>query len=218
MTTFHGYLFSKLQNIGTKSEGPDYYLQLFDYHEVMVIKQAHAWQVDPTLHPWLNHKVAIEGVLEMDGLRYEHIMPYESQTDAHQLALELKVEPDFVWVDMLPPGPPARQQIQLTLLVQWPYRSIWEGECPTTQLYDFTVEFEGKLLWRWSDKQVFDAVTTPVKIPGGAPVAYPVIWECDPAELSAEGCYLARATYIASGQTVCREFEVKFAYLELMAP
>lgn len=218
MATFHGYLFAKLQNIGTRSEGPDYYLQMFDYHEVVVLKQVHPWQNDPTLHPWLNHKVIIEGTMQVEGVSYERILPYAEPSEENQLVLSLTIEPDFVWVDMLPPGPPEAQAVKLNLAVQWPYRSIWQGECPTTQLYDFAIEFEGQTLWRWSDRQLFAPTQTPVRIPGGAPVVYSVVWECDPLQLTGEGCYLARATFLATDQMVCKEFEIKYAYLELMAP
>ena len=46
---FDGFLFSKLQAIGTRSEGPAYFLQEFDKKEVPILKHTMLWQVDPAL-------------------------------------------------------------------------------------------------------------------------------------------------------------------------
>jgi len=79
MNTLSGYLFSKLMNIGTRSEGPQYFLQQFDYKEIVVIKQAEPWKEDPILHPLLNKKVTVEGELTSDGLIYSAIGAYVSE-------------------------------------------------------------------------------------------------------------------------------------------
>jgi len=39
MSEFHGFMFSKLHLIGSKSEGPRYLLQQFDYSEIHVAKK-----------------------------------------------------------------------------------------------------------------------------------------------------------------------------------
>ena len=76
METFDGYLFSKLDNIWSKNEGPKYFLQQFDYKEIVVIKQVHPWEEDPNLHKFLDKKVTIEGELSYSGIVYEKIMDY----------------------------------------------------------------------------------------------------------------------------------------------
>ena len=73
MKRFENYLFSKLENIGSKNEGPKYFLQLFDYKEIVVIKQVQLWQQDPKLHKFLNKKVTIGGELSPGGIIYERI-------------------------------------------------------------------------------------------------------------------------------------------------
>jgi hypothetical protein len=73
MATFKGYLFSKLTAIGSKSEGPQYYLQQPDYHELVVRKKVQLWQKDPQLHPHLDSKVVIEGDLTSTGIIYTSI-------------------------------------------------------------------------------------------------------------------------------------------------
>ncbi len=75
--TYDGYLFAKLDNIGTKSEGPAYYLQLWDDSEIHVIKHGILWQRDPELDKLLNTKVSITGDLENGELTYTEIRPLE---------------------------------------------------------------------------------------------------------------------------------------------
>lgn len=77
MERFDGYMFSKLDNIGSKSEGPKYFLQHFDYSESVVEKQVNLWQEDPNLHKYLNTKVTIEGKLSSGGIMYDKIMDYK---------------------------------------------------------------------------------------------------------------------------------------------
>ncbi len=79
MEKFDGYLFSKLANIGTKSEGPKYFLQYFDYNEGVVEKKVELFEKDPTLHKFLNKKVTIVGKLSHDGIMYDKIMDYEEK-------------------------------------------------------------------------------------------------------------------------------------------
>lgn len=73
MARFDGYLFSKLKAIGSKSEGPFYFLQRWDYSETPVIKKTMSWEEDPNLQKFLGKKVIIEGTLEQKGIRYEKI-------------------------------------------------------------------------------------------------------------------------------------------------
>jgi hypothetical protein len=73
MEILEGYLFSKLAAIGSKSEGPQYFLQQFNYDELSIIKQAVPWQEDRNLHPHLNKKVKIEGTITPNGIEYTSI-------------------------------------------------------------------------------------------------------------------------------------------------
>jgi hypothetical protein len=84
MATFHGYLFSKLTAIGSKSEGPQYYLQQPDYHELVVRKKVALWEKDPQLHPHLDSKVVIEGDLTSTGIVYTSINPGHADEDSGQ--------------------------------------------------------------------------------------------------------------------------------------
>ena len=217
MAKFDGYLFSKLHLIGSKSEGPIYILQRWDYSENPVIKKAMVFQEDPNLHKFLGKKVTIEGAFGQDGIRYEKISDLspvpEIEKEAfepHKLEVALKPEHEVLWVNKMPPQPKP-QGMNLTLLVKWPYRSIWHGMCPTSQIYDFFIEKDGKIIWQWSKGQMFLMVFTPVNIPGGDPVEYSVQWSFSSEEIQAEGDYLARAVFIASGQEATKAFQVKFA-------
>jgi hypothetical protein len=75
--TYSGYLFSKLDAIGTRSEGRSYFLQLEDYSEIHVIKHGILWQNDPDLDALLDTKVTITGVIEDGQLRYTKIEPFK---------------------------------------------------------------------------------------------------------------------------------------------
>jgi len=75
MKTFKGYMFTKLDNIGSKSEGPKYFLQLLEkpYDEVVVAKRVELWQEDPMLHQFLGKKVTIEGEIIDKKIKYQKV-------------------------------------------------------------------------------------------------------------------------------------------------
>jgi len=209
---FDGYLFAKLVLIGSKSEGPSYILQQWDYKEIPVIKKVYPWEEDPVLHKFLAKKVTIMGNMMEEGIEYKKIKELQpADAAAKKLKLKLKV-PELLWVNKMPGPGPIKQYMPMTLFVKWPYRSIWRGTCPTSQIYDFMIEKDGKTIWKWSDGKVFLQVITPVSIPGGRPVEYSVIWEFLPKKIKKEGIYTAKALFIASKQTVEKKFEIKFAH------
>lgn len=211
MQRFDGYLFAKLALIGSKSEGPAYILQQWDYKEIPVIKKVNLWQKDPVLHKFLAEKVTITGSMTGEGIEYRKIKEIQPAGAAvNQLEIELIV-PELVWVNKMPFPGPFKQSLPMTLQVEWPYRSIWRGTCSTSQLYDFMIEKDDKTIWKWSDGKMFLQVITPVIIPGGRPVEYNVIWEFLSKEIKEEGTYTARARFIASKQAVEKKFEIKFA-------
>ncbi len=76
MNEFHGFLFSKLHAIGSKSEGPTYFLQQFDYKEIEIEKKTHPWEQDPDLQKYLASKITIAGELVSGHLRYDKVKPY----------------------------------------------------------------------------------------------------------------------------------------------
>jgi len=215
METFDGFMFSKLHLIGSKSEGPVYFLQSFDYRENIVIKQTHPWKEDPNLQKFLAKKVTIEGQVTQRGIAYKQVMPYKPSRKAPKgktLELALKTGEDVLWINKMPPGPHPPKYMDLTLLVKWPYRSIWTGTCPSSQIYEFTIEHDGKIIWRWSDDKMFLQVMQPVCIPGGDFQKFNEIWKVNPDDIESEGIYTARGLFIASGQEASKEFEIKFAH------
>lgn len=215
MKKMHGYLFTKLSHIDSKSEGPTYYLQQFDYTELEVVKQVNLWEEDPALHPFIASKVTLLGEVHPEGIVYDQVYPYtidDSSGSIHKLQVALELSDDTLWIDKMPGPGPAEQSMELTLSVTWPYRSIWEGQCPTAQLHDFWIEHEGETLWRWSDGQAFMEVVTPVKIPGGSPHEFTENWPINTATIPGEGVYTAKAVHIASGITVTNTFKIKFAH------
>lgn len=105
---------------------------------------------------------------------------------------------------------PLLQQLDLVLSVEWPYRSIWTGQCPTSQLYDFFIERNGEIVTWWSRNLSFPQVITTVRIPGGSPKPFPVQWVFSAIDIQHEGPYTMRAKFIASGQEVTKNFNIKF--------
>ena len=66
MDEIRGNLFAETVAIGTKSEGPKYYLQPLDdyanrWSKILVRKKTLLWQNDPVLHKHLDKKVLILG-------------------------------------------------------------------------------------------------------------------------------------------------------------
>jgi len=85
MNKLNGYLFAKLGNIGTRSEGTDYYLQQYDYSEHRIIKHVNLWENDPVLHPLIGQKVVIKGTQQADGIIYSQcIRPDQTILEALQ--------------------------------------------------------------------------------------------------------------------------------------
>ena len=82
MKEISGFLFSKLGRIGTRSEGPDYFLQQFDRSKSPIVekvipihKEVHLFEKDPILQKYLAMEVAIDGRI-LDGyLHYKEIHP-----------------------------------------------------------------------------------------------------------------------------------------------
>lgn len=155
-----------------------------------------------------------EGKSSPGGIVYEKIGEYKPRREAaeeQKLEVALKTGTDILWLNKMPGGPQPSQCLELTLLVKWPWRSIWQGRCPTTQIYDFWIEYDGKPIWRWSDGKVFAEVITPVSIPGGDFHEFVEVWKINPDNIVSEGIYKAGALFIASGQEATEEFEIRFA-------
>jgi len=214
MSEFHGFMFSKLHLIGSKSEGPSYSLQQFDYSEIPIAKQAELWEEDPNLQKELGKKVTVAGELSSGRLQYDKIIPYSPPGKTGEpepcLKVALKLETNELCINKMPPSPPPRP-FKMTLEVEWPYRSVWKGICPTSQVYDFFVEFDGKLIWQWSKGKFFLQALTPIAIPGGNPHAFSETWIIEPDILPAEGAYTVRGLFIASGQEDEQKLDITFA-------
>ncbi len=132
---------------------------------------------------------------------------------ADRTELSLKVSDAPLWVNKMPPLNLREEQDQgLTMRVAWAGPGAWQGRAPTAQLHDFTVEHEGRVLWRWSDGRMFAQVVTPVRIEAGKALEFTGAWRFHPSEIEAEGTYAARGVFVPTGQEVTRDFEVQFAH------
>jgi hypothetical protein len=70
-----GILLSRTERIGTRSEGPEYYLRTDDGREIHVIKNALPWKRDKVLHKGTGNEVWIPGALVDGELVYKEINP-----------------------------------------------------------------------------------------------------------------------------------------------
>lgn len=164
----------------------------------------------------MGKKVTVIGKSHQDGVYYEDILdlqPPERPENGDKLEVDFKLGVDVLWVNKMPStAPHMEQNMMLTLQIRWPFRSIWRGICPTSKIYDFFIERDGQIIWQWSKGQVFSQALTMVEIVGGRLYEYPVAWHFYPKDIDHEGTYAARAIFIASGQEISQEFEIKFAH------
>jgi hypothetical protein len=77
-----GFLYTRRENLGTRSEGPYYFLACFDesrcYEHVRVLKRAPAWEADAALDRYVGQVCVVIGEAATDesgrvGLRYEEV-------------------------------------------------------------------------------------------------------------------------------------------------
>lgn len=213
---YEGYLFAKLERLGTFSEGPEYYLQEKDGDEARIIKKVEPWKEDPVLQELLGEKVRVYGEKSPSGIIYERVVLADQPEKKPRVWLTLGLENNTLWINRMPgPGayrfPPDLRRMSLALEVQWPFRSIWQGECPTSQVFDFWIEDpDGRELWQWGEGILFETKLTTVEVPGGGPLAAKVEWFFYERSILEPGRYRARAVFLPTGQEVGQSFEVKF--------
>lgn len=232
-----GYLFSKLHAIGSKSEGPSYFLQLTRPEtagkELPIHKKTEMWMNDTVLQGCIGRKVTLrsrpaapgaapeagteagtEAAAAPTGIDYVEVL---SSAEPLVLGLKMDLKDDTLWIDRepgpAPAFPPRPKRLDLTFEVLWPYRSEWKGSCPTSQFMELTIEDpQGRTIWRWSSEMLFSAEPTEIKFLGGSPKGMTVHWHYFDSAIAMAGLYVATATFIASGQTIRRPFWIKFAY------
>ncbi len=216
-SSISGYLFARLENLGSKSEGPVYYLQTERDGDVRINKKTHSWEVDPALHAHLGERVRLFGALKNDAFDYERITDLDLRERSLQLELLLGLKDKTLWIhkkaSALPVRfPPEMREMELTLAVRWPFESVWKGQAPTSQLFDFWIEGpEGKECWRWSRCVQFLEEPTRVEVWGGQAVRVSVRWAFFEEAIRRSGEYIAHARFLPTGQEVCRRFEVRMA-------
>lgn len=79
--TLSGFLFAKLGQIGTRSEGPAYFLQKWNNEDIPIAKKSLLFRPDPALEPLVGHKVSIKGTMTGGALDYDAIEPCDGALD-----------------------------------------------------------------------------------------------------------------------------------------
>lgn len=77
---YTGYLYAKLSAIGSKFEGPVYYLQQLKGGDLVVAKKCLPWENDPVLHQILGTKIIVRGTLTNEGITYDTVEPMEKES------------------------------------------------------------------------------------------------------------------------------------------
>ncbi len=213
MKTIEGYLFPKLAAIGSKSEGPAYFLQTWDKKELTVEKKTHPWEEDAALHRFIARKVKIQGESAGGTIKYDSIMDLDAPGELiaglhlHLPDNTLAVIKGFI-VDTRIAEP---KKLKMTLSLYWPYVGEWTGTAPTTQMYDFELFApSGKSVWKWSKCMLFRKQKTKVRLPGLIHHEFSVEWSYFDRDVEEDGVYKAEATFLPTGKAVSLGFEVKF--------
>jgi len=136
--------------------------------------------------------------------------PVEEKAEL-KLTIDLGLKEDTIEI-----GKEEEITLELTLLAETEAK-VWEGECPSSLIYDFTItpaesrEMEvEKELWCWSRDagMMFATVVTPIVVEGSA--KYTEMVKIPAKIFETDGKYILTATFVASGQTVTQSFTVRF--------
>jgi hypothetical protein len=73
MATFKGLLYVKHGRVGTRSEGPDYYLQTSNGDFLLHYKERNPWESDYHLEFYCRRMVEVGGEIREKTIRVEHI-------------------------------------------------------------------------------------------------------------------------------------------------
>lgn len=213
MKQYEGYLLAKLAAIGTKSEGPAYFLQQKDNSELSIKKVADAWKPDSVLHQFIARKVVLSGDMQGNQLHYEKIV--EINPDKMPwVSVGIDIPDNTLWVNKMPGlgAPGIQKHVQVNLYVQWPYTSPWQGAAPTSQIFDLEILTpSGKSLWKWSKGKSFKKQVTPVALEGMIRHEFKGQWGFIDKDIPVEGKYKVVGTFVPTNTVVSKEFVVKFA-------
>ncbi len=230
MEKFNGFIFAKLAQIGTRYEGPEYFLQIFEKEknttEIPIRKKSQLWEIDHQLHQFLAQKVAIKGQLKNKSIIYEEIERFGSTSPEpeNQLELSLKFEGRMFseakqvlyvnkMVSPITPPPPLPEVLRITLHYKWPGQSNYRKSCPTSQFSDFVIKDpNGNTIWQWSNSILFLDKETAFELRGNHEYSFPVEWNYFSNAVAISGEYLVIASFIATGQEVSKILEIKFAH------
>lgn len=213
MKNHEGYLFTKLASIGSKSEGPTYYLQQNDNSELLIKKVADAWKPDPILHQFIARKVVVSGDMQGNQLHYEKIV--ETKPDKTPwVSVGIDLPGNTLWVNKMPGSEASGPQkhVQVSLYVQWPYITPLQGTAPTSQIFDLEILTpSGKSLWKWSEGKRFIKQVTKVALEGMIRHEFKGQWDFFDKDISAEGEYKVVGRFLPINGVVEKGFVVKFA-------
>jgi hypothetical protein len=236
MEKFKGYLYAMLAALGSKSEGPAYFLQLLEpqgkINEYPIIKKSELWEIDPVLHSFLGNKVLMGGELQGGSINYKTIIPYGEELIDELPLLDQKIsklgmslsflgntysaEEQMMWVDKMPVSggpPPWLYNLRIILEYKWLAEGDFRGQCPTSQFFDFTIhDPKGNLIWEWGKTIRFNNTDKSFELTGKQKYTFTVDWPFFNNTIEYDGEYTVTAKFLATGNIIRKKLVVTFVY------
>ncbi|MBE0663078.1 MAG: hypothetical protein IH597_11500 [Bacteroidales bacterium] len=236
MDKFNGYLYAMLAEIGSRSEGPAYYLQLLepqrDITEYPIKKKSELWDIDPVLHAFLARKISIGGELQEGRINYKTIIPYGEELTGElpaneptisKLSMQLSfvgntysAEDQMMWVNKMPQiggPPPFLNNLKIILDYRWLAVGEYRGSCPTSQFFEFTIHDPNRtLIWEWGKTIKFSNTHNSFELTGNYKYSFNVDWPFFNHAIQHEGDYIVTAKFLATGNILKKTLKVTFVH------
>lgn len=236
MDKFNGYLYAMLAEIGSRSEGPAYYLQLLEPHrditEYSINKKSELWDIDPVLHAFLARKISIGGELQEGLINYKTIIPYGEELTGELPATEPTIsklsmslsfvgntysaEDRMMWVNKMPVSggpPPLLNNLRIVLDYKWLAEGDYRGQCPSSQFFEFTIQDpNGIKIWEWGKTIRFNNTDNSFELTGRQKYTFFVDWPFFNHAIQHAGEYTVTANFLATGNILKKKLLVTFVY------
>lgn len=236
MTKFNGFLYAMLTEIGTRSEGPSYYLQLLEpqgrttFYPIQ--KQSELWDIDPVLHAFLARKISINGELQDGWIHYKSMIPYGEELIGELPALDPQIsklsmgisfmgntysnEDQHLWINKMPVmggPPPFLNNLRILLDYKWLTAGEYRGQCPTSQFFEFTIHApNNRLIWEWAKAIRFSNTNNSFELIGNQKYTFMVDWPFFNHAIDQAGDYTVTAKFLATGNILKKTLVVTFVY------
>jgi hypothetical protein len=216
MKEFEGYLFSRLHLIGSKSEGPVYYLQTPSYSEVKINKQAQSWAKDKILHDVLDSWVKVTGELEEDvSITYANVeqrigVLRDSIVEPVKVEVLCLVNPIVVNKQPIIGESPSQSVIVQVIVTNTLDIALEDYHSSPLPIQVSLKDPKGQIVAHFPDKVIW--LMTRIPLPAKTPVTYTGLLPINPNKFAIEGEYSLSGKYLPRGLEESIPVEVKFVW------